>query len=121
VRIFRSEPSISCGPPRVLGLLGDYASTLALALSNLVIALELAAIFAAFNLTLIEGGAASVALLVAGVFGGSVLLWGTLTVASGFIRFRFDQRALRWINRAAGALITGFGLLVLLSLVLKHG
>jgi threonine/homoserine/homoserine lactone efflux protein len=35
----------------------------------------------------------------------------------GLFRARLDMRAMRWINRASGAIITLFGVLALASLV----
>ncbi len=90
------------------GLLGAYASTLALTLTNPMTILSFAAIFAGLG---IASGAryASAAALVAGVFCGSTLWWLTLSTVVGALRHHLSTSSLQWVNRASGALIAGFG------------
>jgi len=46
---------------------------------------------------------------VLGVFAGSLLEWLLLAGGVGLLRGRLTLGALRWINRASGLLIGGFG------------
>ncbi len=121
-KVFLAHPALQPEPPRIMGLIGNFASVFLLALSNPMVILSLAAIFSAFDLTVQEGGFASVGLLVLGVFSGSALWWVILSLAYTVFRVKFNEEGIRWINRTSGVVITGFGLLVLLSLSLwKRG
>lgn len=97
------------------GLLAAYTSTLFLTLTNPITILFFAGIFAGLGAAG-SGSYASAAILVLGVFAGSALWWLTLSGLVGLFRARFDARALRWVNRASGLVITGFGLAALFSL-----
>ena len=99
---------------RGVGLVGAYASTLVLTLTNPMTILSFAAVFAGLGAAGAGYGAAAV--LVTGVFAGSALWWLVLSGAVGLLRHRVTPRGLRWVNRASGTIIAGFGLLVLLSL-----
>jgi arginine exporter protein ArgO len=63
------------------------------------------------------GGARGAGLLVLGVFLGSALWWLALSGAVALLRHRVGTRLLRWVNRAAGIVIAGFGVFALGSLV----
>jgi threonine/homoserine/homoserine lactone efflux protein len=54
--------------------------------------------------------------LVLGVFSGSMSWWFVLSGTVGLLRSRFEQGALKWVNRASGLAIAGFGLFSLLSM-----
>lgn len=96
------------------GLLGAYASTLALTLTNPMTILSFAAIFAGLG---IASGTryASAAALVAGVFCGSALWWLTLSTVVGVLRHHVSTSGLQWVNRASGAIIAGFGVQALMA------
>jgi threonine/homoserine/homoserine lactone efflux protein len=116
IRAFATAPASveKDGVPR-RSLLGAYATTLGLTLTNPLTIISFAAIFAGLGVVA-AGSYAAAAALVAGVFTGSALWWVVLsTVASG-LRTRLGPRFLRWVNRAAGAVIAGFGAAALLSL-----
>jgi len=98
------------------GLLGAYASTLVLTLTNPMTILSFAAVFAGLGVGAAGGGYGAAAVLVLGVFAGSALWWLALSGAVGLLRHRVTPRGLRWVNRASGTIIAGFGLLALLSL-----
>ena len=51
-----------------------------------------------------------------GAFIGSALWWLILSSGADVFRTKFNLRGLRWVNRISGMIITGFGLLALLSL-----
>jgi threonine/homoserine/homoserine lactone efflux protein len=96
-------------------LLGAFASTFVLTLTNPMTILSFTAIFGGLGVGRAAGDYVSAGLLVAGVFLGSSLWWLTLSATVGRFRSRLDRRALRWVNWLAGATITGFGLWAVLS------
>jgi len=60
-------------------------------------------------------GPGSAVFLVAGVVLGSAAWWLVLSGLVARLRSRFDVRGLAWVNRVSGVLITGFGVLAVLS------
>lgn len=106
--------SIASDTPR--GLLGAYASTLALTLTNPMTILSFAAIFAGLG---VAAGAryASAAALVAGVFCGSALWWLSLSTAVGALRDHLSTSGVQWVSRASGAIIAGFGVQALVTVL----
>lgn len=96
------------------GLAGAYLSTLALTLTNPMTILSFVAIFAGLGLaSQADYGAASV--LVLGVFFGSALWWLGLSIVVGWLRSRFEARALVWVNRLSGLIILTFGIVAVWS------
>jgi threonine/homoserine/homoserine lactone efflux protein len=98
------------------GLVGAYASTFFLTLTNPMTILSFAAIFAGLGVAGAGGNYASAGMLVLGVFFGSALWWLTLSGVVGLFRTKRNPHWLQWVNRISGVVITGFGLLALLSL-----
>lgn len=78
--------------------------------------LSFAAIFAGVGAGAGGGSYGTAALLVAGVFTGSALWWLALSGGVSLFRQRVDRRALLWVNRVSGVVITAFGLLALVRL-----
>ena len=85
--------------PGRAGLLGAFASTFLLTLTNPMTILSFVAVFAALGLGTTHPEPLSAAGLVIGVFAGSALWWLTLSAAVAMFRSRFDARGLRWVNR----------------------
>jgi threonine/homoserine/homoserine lactone efflux protein len=100
---------------RGTGLVGTYASTFVLTLTNPMTVLSFAAILSGLGLA--EGDTGGAVLLVLGVFGGSVLWWLTLSTLVGLIKGRLTHGILGWINRISGVVILGFGVYALLGLI----
>jgi threonine/homoserine/homoserine lactone efflux protein len=98
------------------GLLGAYASTLMLTLTNPMTILSFAAIFAGLGLAGDSGGYGSAGVMVLGVFIGSALWWLFLSGTVGLFRKRITPQGLRWINRISGIIIMTFGLWALVTL-----
>jgi threonine/homoserine/homoserine lactone efflux protein len=98
------------------GLLGAYASTLTLTLTNPMTILSFAAIFAGLG---VAAGARylSAASLVAGVFCGSAAWWLTLSTAVGALRHHLAPSGVQWVSRASGAIIAGFGVQALVAVL----
>lgn len=99
------------------GLVGAYASTLFLTLSNPMTIISFAAIFSGLGLAGTSGNYVSAGVLVLGVFIGSALWWLILSGGVGIFREKFNTHGLLWVNRFSGVIITGFGLFALLSAV----
>jgi len=55
--------------------------------------------------------------LVLGVFLGSAGWWLLLSGGVSLLRGRITPSTLRWVNRISGAIILGFGLVVLVRLI----
>ena len=119
-RTFLARPAAEAAAVRGAGLLGAYASTLALTLTNPMTILSFAAVFAGLGVGGAGGDYRVAAVLVLGVFAGSALWWLALSGAVGLLRDRVTPRGLRWVNRASGTIIAGFGALALGSLVLSR-
>ncbi len=98
------------------GLVGAYASTFFLTLTNPMTILSFTAIIAGLGLASTGRNFTSAGALVLGVFIGSSLWWLILGGSVGIFGERIDYQGLWWINRTSGAIITGFGLFALSSL-----
>lgn len=105
------------GPSK--GFAGAYASTFVLTITNPTTILSFAAIFAGLGLVETSGGYAAAGVLIVGVFLGSALWWFLLSGGVSLLRWRLGRGALRWVNRVSGLIILGFGVAVLLSVVLR--
>lgn len=116
IRTLLAAPAERAAPVKGNGLVGAYASTLFLTLTNPLTILSFAAIFAGLGLASTSGNYVSAAMLVLGVFIGSAAWWLLLSSGVSLLRSRFDARAMRWVNRVSGVIITVFGALALLSL-----
>lgn len=98
-------------------LLSDYLSTFFLTISNPLTILSFAAIFTGFGAAYIEGrNYLSAVLMVLGIFLGSCSWWFVLTYITSLFRNRINNATMRWVNRIAGAIITVFGIIALISL-----
>lgn len=114
--MYRARPTSEVGEASVIALGPAYFSTLALTLTNPATILSFTAIFAGF----LSGGDSSyaaTAILVLGVFVGSALWWLTLSSGVSLFRSRITPKNMRWINRLAGGVVVGFGMLTLLSFI----
>ena len=100
-------------------LFAAYASTFALTITNPITILAFAAIFAKVGVSQ-EGGYLDTALLVAGVFCGSLLWWLGLSFGIAWLRRIAGTVRLTWLNRISGGILTvsGTGLLVAALLAL---
>jgi threonine/homoserine/homoserine lactone efflux protein len=100
-----------------INLLGAYLSTFVLTLSNPTTILSFVAVLAGLGIGVAGGGYGAAATLVLGVFAGSALWWFILTGGVSVLRLRLTPGILRWVNRASGMIILGFGVLALISLL----
>src|SRR5205823_3963372 len=73
------------------GLLADYASTFVLTITNPITILAFFAIFAGIGLSGAEATLGRAAILVLGVWLGSLLWWAALAFGAGMVRLSFDR------------------------------
>jgi threonine/homoserine/homoserine lactone efflux protein len=116
LKTFLARPAEQATSAEGKGLVGAYASTFFLTLTNPMTVLSFAAIFAGLGVASASGDYVSAGILVLGVFIGSALWWLILSGGVSVFQAKFTLRGLRWVNRISGLMITGFGLLALLSL-----
>ena len=75
------------------------------------------AAFAGRNLGNVASSLADASLLVAGVFAGALAWWALICAAAVALRQRFTGTGMIWLNRVSGAVILGFGVAALVSLL----
>jgi threonine/homoserine/homoserine lactone efflux protein len=92
---------------RLGGPLGAWASMVGLTLTNPATILSFAALFASIGAG--TGGPGGAALVVVGVFTGSVAWWAILTGLVAGLRARLTPRVIRGLNLASALVIGAFG------------
>lgn len=115
VKAFFTLPSGEGIKEEKSGVGSDYLSTLLLTLSNPVTIFSFAAIFSGMSSESAPTFRYSAFLLVAGVFCGSALWWIILSGSVSLLRAKVTPLVLRWVNRAAGLVITGFGFFLIIN------
>jgi putative LysE/RhtB family amino acid efflux pump len=100
--------------PIPAGLVGAYASCLALTLANPPTILSFIAIMAGFGIGTQAGGRPA-ALVVLGVLLGSAAWWALLTGLIARARARIGRRARAWVTRLAGLLLVALGVASLVA------
>jgi threonine/homoserine/homoserine lactone efflux protein len=103
------------GAPRTL--VGAWATTVALTITNPATILSFVAAFAGFGL--VTGGGPEAAVLVAGVFAGSAAWWVVLVGASDLLRPRLGPAGLARVSGASAVLIGSMGALAILGGLLQ--
>jgi threonine/homoserine/homoserine lactone efflux protein len=116
VTTYRAQPAPVEHSPPARSLLGAYASTVLLTLTNPATILSFVGIYAGLGLREAGTDYAAASAFVLGVFLGSALWWLLLSFGVGTLRERLSAHALHWINRVSGAVIAAFGLVVLIRL-----
>ena len=86
-----------------------FASAFALTLTNPMTVVGFAAIFAGFGLGRAEAHAADAAMVVAGVFCGSMVWWAAIALGGKMLRYRLLAH-MTTIRRLFGGLVMAFGL-----------
>jgi threonine/homoserine/homoserine lactone efflux protein len=111
IKTWRARPATEAAEVAARrGLLGAYASTLGLTLTNPTTILSFVAIFAGLGAGQNQSGNyAAASVLVLGVFCGSALWWFTLSGGVSLLRSRFNARWMLWVNRLSSAIIVAFG------------
>lgn len=101
-------------------LLADYASAFVLTITNPITILVFLAIFAAIGFSGPEATLGRAAILVLGVWLGSLSWWVGLAFGAGMVRLSFSRQHLVWINRGSGGILVCCGAALLGSLLLEH-
>lgn len=99
-------------------LLGTVGATFLLTVTNPTTILSFALFFAGLGLASSADGA-SAALVVAGVFCGSLAWWIILSGGVSLVRHRLSDRFALWVGRISGGLILAFGLFAVGSFVAR--
>jgi len=90
----------------------DFVSTFLLALTNPTTTLSFLAVLAVLGLGHHAAGVPTLG-LVAGIFAGSMTWWVLLTGVTYRFRYKFNERAMAWMNRIGGMAIGGFGVVMI--------
>lgn len=102
------------------GLFADFVSTFALTITNPITILAFLAIFAGIGFTGTEATLGRAAILVLGVWLGSLLWWAALAGGAGMLRPSFRRDHLVWINRGSGGILVFSGAGLLASVLVQH-
>jgi threonine/homoserine/homoserine lactone efflux protein len=100
--------------------LRDFASTFALTLTNPITILAFLGIFSVLGLSGEEATFGRAAILVLGVWSGSLLWWLALSFGLGLVFRSFEPRHLVWINRASGTILFLSGAALLAAPAIRH-
>ena len=119
IHLVLMRPNLQNGTDEIpVSLWADFMKTMVLTLANPSTILTFMAIFAG-----VPGAAASsmaaVPITVLGVLLGSAAWWLFLSQGVGVIRHKISERALTWMNWAAGLLLVAFGAYTLGHLLLQ--
>jgi threonine/homoserine/homoserine lactone efflux protein len=115
-KIYQTEAVSRVSVNSVNGLVSAFATTFALTLSNPVTIISFVAIYAGWHVPILHGRYVAALTLTAGVFTGSALWWIALFIGLTIFHEKFNLKFLFWAHRVSGAIIAGFGIIVLLSL-----
>jgi threonine/homoserine/homoserine lactone efflux protein len=113
-----SKLTLQAAKVQAKGMLGAYASTLLLTLTNPLTILSFIAIFASVGLGNTRSNAFDAVTVVVAVFCGSALWWLILTTLVSVIRTKMNARLLLWMNRVSGGVILLFGIVAVVSVML---
>jgi threonine/homoserine/homoserine lactone efflux protein len=113
-------PTEIASRPRRRVELRDFVSTFALTLSNPITILAFLGIFSAIGLSGERATLDRAAILVLGVWLGSLLWWLGLSFGLGLLSGSFGVAHLRWINRVSGTVLFLSGTALLAVPLLQH-
>lgn len=100
-------------------LVGYYVSTLLLLLYHPISLIAFISVFASFGVVPEGSGRMPHYMLVLGVFVGSAAWWLGIGGLAALLRSRLRATHFRWINLISGAILSGFGLALLISWAVK--
>ena len=104
----------------VESLFRDYLSTFALTLTNPITILAFLGIFSAIGFGGEKATFDRAAILVLGVWLGSLVWWLALSFGLGSLLRSFEPRHLKWINRGSGTILFLSGAALLVVPLTKH-
>ena len=94
-----------------------FTSSFVLTVFNPITVMAFGAAFAGRNLAGVGASFPDAGLLVGAVFCGALGWWAILCTGAVSLRGRFSGAGMRWLSRIAGAVILGFGVVALISLL----
>lgn len=106
--------------PRPESLLRGYLSTFALTLTNPITIVAFLGIFSAVGLSGEAATFGGAAILVLGVWLGSLLWWLALSFGLGLLFRSIEPGHLRWINRGSGFILFVSGAALLVAPLIAH-
>lgn len=101
-------------------LIADFASTFVLTITNPITILAFLAIFAGIGFSGAQATLGRAAILVLGVWIGSLLWWAALAFGAGAMRLSFDRHHLVWIHRGSGGILVFSGVALLGSSLFRY-
>jgi len=119
IKFFFTKPTEKPPETRENGILSSFFSAALLMLTNPLAIIVFSAAFTALGVHGWKWDYSLSAALVLGVFAGSALWAPILATVLSLFRFQFNGSQLILMNRAAGAIIFGFGLAVCLTTGMK--
>ncbi len=96
-------------------LIKDFITTFFLTLTNPMTIIAFLGIFAGLGLSKAGGNFEDATFLVIGVFFGSAVWWFLLSEFVTLFRKKIEEKMMNWINRVAGLIIFGFGIIALIT------
>ena len=105
----REKPTAEVAAPTNSRVIGYFASTFALTITNPITILSFAGIFAIFGVMEKVVTAIDAWVLVGGVFAGSSLWWLLIAGTAGMFRRVMSERVMRHANILSAAIMLGFG------------
>ena len=102
------------------GLLRDFFSTFVLAVTNPITVLAFLGIFAAIGLGGTQATFGHAAILVLGVWIGSLLWWLMLSFSVGYFRHSIEPQHFAWISRGSGAILFLSGAALITTLIVNY-
>jgi threonine/homoserine/homoserine lactone efflux protein len=115
-RIFTARRARPVAVVRETKLLRGYTSTLFLTVTNPITFASFIGIYAGWGVKIIKGEYFSAVLLAVAVFIGTGLWWLILGATLSFCRKRFSDSVMRGIDLVSGAVMMGFGFVLLIGL-----
>ncbi|MHB8806877.1 MAG: LysE family translocator [Anaerolineaceae bacterium] len=119
VRAFFQKEKQTATAGNSQGLAGDYLSTFLLTLTNPITIFSFAAVYGGLGLSAEETSTGLMAVLVLGVFIGSIAWWLTLSGLVSLLRGRLKPIFYMRINKIAGLVLIGFGISLIVGIFTK--
>lgn len=101
-------------------LIADFASTFLLTITNPITILAFLAIFAGIGFSGARATLGRAAILVLGVWIGSLVWWAALALGAGAMRVSFGRKHLVWIHRGSGGILVLSGVALLGSSLFRY-
>lgn len=116
VKTFLAKPTVKEREVSHKTLTKDFISTFFLTITNPMTIISYLAVFAGLGISNSTSTAIDATWLVVGVFLGSSLWWLILSEGVTLFRKKVSEQVMTWINRLAGCIIAGFGILAWVNL-----